>query len=337
MVRQEVPQMKQDSGSSAAPKVVIVTTMKDEGAYILDWISHYKALGVDDFVIFTNDCSDQTDHILRCLHRMEVVEHRFNRVMRRGPHKSALMWAEYEPKVRQADWVLVIDVDEYLQINEPDVSLPELLGARAESGVDAVSFVWRVFGNAGVGTADHGPVPQVFVRAEPEAGGVNDYRYFKTAFRNNGRFARMGVHRPFLAVSPAEVNWQLADGTRLPKTEVAEALLVRGGYGYAAAQLNHYALRSRDGFLTKRARGRANHVHAPLGTDYWHLFDRNEVKDRRLADNFAAALEIKAELLADAQLREYHEASLRWHRRRGRKARISADGQAFLQQLDAGA
>lgn len=319
-----------------APKVVVVTTMKDEGAYILDWISHYKALGVEDFLVFTNDCSDPTDHILRCLHRLGVVDHRFNRVMRRGPHKSALMWAEYEPKVVAADWVLVIDVDEYLQINNGADSLPELLAARQDAGADAVSFVWRVFGNAGVQEVNHGPVPQAFVRAEPAHGGAEDYRAFKTAFRNNGKFERMGVHRPFLAVPAGQVNWQLADGTRLTEEGVAEGLYAGGEYGYEVAQLNHYALRSREGFLLKRARGRANHVLATIEHDYWHRFDRNEVEDRRLADGFAPALAIKAELLRDAKLREYHDAAQVWHRRRGRKARLSAEGQAFLQRLETG-
>lgn len=328
--------MKQDSRQAGAPRVVVVTTMKDEGAYILDWISHYKALGVDDFVVFTNDCSDPSDHILRCLHRSGVVEHRFSRVMRRGPHKSALMWAEYEPAVASADWVLVIDVDEYLQINSGPATLPGFLAEREAAGADAVSFVWRVFGNAGVETADHAPVPQAFVRAEAETGGAGEYRFFKTAFRNNGKFERMGVHRPFLAVPAAEVNWQLADGTRLPEAEIEGALSVRGSYGYGAAQLNHYALRSRDGFLNKKARGRANHFTAGIEPGYWHRFDKNETEDRRLAEGFAAALEIKAELLTDPKLREYHEAAQVWHRRRGRKARISGEGQAFLRQLEAG-
>ncbi|WP_435661449.1 glycosyltransferase family 2 protein [Leisingera caerulea] len=324
--------MTQDTGRSGTPNVVVVTTMKDEGAYILDWISHYKSIGVSDFVVFTNDCSDPTDHILRCLHRMGVVEHRFNRVMRRGPHKSALMWAEYEPKVAGADWVLVADVDEFLQINAADGTLPGLLAVREDA--DAVSFVWRIFGNAGVGTADHPAVPQAFVRAEPEAGQSDEHRFFKTAFRNNGKFERMGVHRPFLAVPPEEVNWQLADGTRLPQNELDGALYVRGSYGYSAAQLNHYALRSRDGFLNKKARGRANHFTASIEPGYWHKFDRNEEEDRRLADNFSAALEIKEDLLRDASLREYHESALVWHRRRGRKARISEEGQAFLKAME---
>lgn len=324
--------MTQDSGRTGAPKVVVVTTMKDEGAYILDWISHYKSIGVSDFVIFTNDCSDPTDHILRCLHRMGVVEHRFSRVMRRGPHKSALMWAEYEPKVAEADWVLVVDVDEFLQINSGDGTLPGLLAARPDA--DAVSFVWRIFGNAGVQVVDHPPVPQAFVRAEPAEGRPDEHRFFKTAFRNNGKFDRMGVHRPFLAVPPAEVNWQLADGTVLPEQELEGALHVRGGYGYSAAQLNHYALRSRDGFLNKKARGRANHFTSSIEPGYWLKFDKNEEEDRRLADSFSAALRIKEELLQDARLREYHELALVWHRRKGRKARISTEGQAFLKNLE---
>ncbi|OED48424.1 hypothetical protein AB838_10890 [Rhodobacteraceae bacterium (ex Bugula neritina AB1)] len=112
--------MTQNSGRAGSPNVVVVTSMKDEGPYILDWISHYKSIGVSDFVVFTNDCSDPTDHILRCLHRMGVIEHRFSRVMRRGPQKSALMWAESEPKVAAADWVMVVDVDEYLLVNSGD-------------------------------------------------------------------------------------------------------------------------------------------------------------------------------------------------------------------------
>ena len=53
------------------------------------------------------------------------------------------MWAQYEPAVREADWVIVIDVDEYLQIDVGDGTLPGLINMYPE--VDAVSFVWRVF------------------------------------------------------------------------------------------------------------------------------------------------------------------------------------------------
>ncbi|MDC0739239.1 glycosyltransferase family 2 protein [Cognatishimia sp. SS12] len=240
-----------------APKITVVTSMKDEGPYILDWVSHYLALGVSDFVIFTNDCSDQTDHILRCLNRMGIVHHRFNRVMRRGPQKSALMWAEYEPAVRNANWLMVIDVDEYLQINTGDKTLPGLIRRHPEA--DAISFVWRIYGNADVAHLDQAPVPLGFTLTEHENSTAEDNRFFKTLFRNSSKFVRMGVHRPFLSETARDLHWVLPDGQRLTEEQIQSALFVSESYGYGAAQLNHYALRSMDSMLNKRLRGRANH------------------------------------------------------------------------------
>ena len=38
----------------------VVSTMKNEGPYILEWVAHYKALGFDRIVVCTNDCEDTT-------------------------------------------------------------------------------------------------------------------------------------------------------------------------------------------------------------------------------------------------------------------------------------
>ena len=44
----------------------VITTMKNEGAFLLEWVAHHKALGFDDLVICTNDCTDATtDKVLR--------------------------------------------------------------------------------------------------------------------------------------------------------------------------------------------------------------------------------------------------------------------------------
>ena len=317
--------------SADAAKIVVVTTMKDEGPYILDWVSHYKSIGATDIVVFTNDCTDPTDHILRCLNGMGVVEHRFSRVMKRGPHKSALMWAEYEPTVRQADWLLVVDVDEFLQINSGDGTLQGLIAQHPEA--EAISLTWRIFGNASVQHIDDAPVPVAFTRAQPVQGGEGEARFFKTLFRNNGRLSRMGVHRPFLAEGLDAVNWILADGTPIPGERQAGALHVSGNYGYAAAQLNHYALRSVDGFLNKQRRGRANHFTSNIELGYWHKFNLNDEEDSRLAQRFDVATGYRDELLGDARLREFHDKAFDLHRRMARRTRRSDEGRAVLAEI----
>lgn len=37
---------------------MIVTMMKNEGPYIVEWVAHHLAVGFDRFLVFTNDCDD---------------------------------------------------------------------------------------------------------------------------------------------------------------------------------------------------------------------------------------------------------------------------------------
>ncbi|MGR3713249.1 MAG: glycosyltransferase family 2 protein [Shimia sp.] len=322
-------------GDSAAPKVTVVTTMKDEGAYILDWVAHYKALGATDIVVFTNDCSDQTDLILRNLNRMGEIHHRFNRVMKRGPHKSALMWAQHEPVVQDADYLLVVDVDEFLQIGVGDGTFKALIETHPDA--DAIALVWRIFGNAGIEEISETPVPVQFKQAEPEVptADMRPHRFFKTLYRNNEKFNRMGVHRPFVEPEADDINWVTPDGTKLTDRQIKGALHLDEGFGYDVAQLNQYALRSLDSFLNKQRRGRANHVNGKLELPYWNKFDKNQSTDTRLAERFDAALDIKQELLKDEVLNKHHVAAIDWAQRMAKKARRQPHTKAFLSKLDA--
>ena len=43
---------------------VAITSVRDEGAYLIEWLAHHRAVGFDHFVVFSNDCSDPTTEIL---------------------------------------------------------------------------------------------------------------------------------------------------------------------------------------------------------------------------------------------------------------------------------
>ena len=38
--------------------------MRDEGLVILEWVAHYRALGFDTIVVYTNDNTDGSDDLL---------------------------------------------------------------------------------------------------------------------------------------------------------------------------------------------------------------------------------------------------------------------------------
>ena len=71
----------------------VVSTMKNEGPYILDWVAHYKTLGFDHILVCTNDCTDPTVDILLRLQELGYVTQHNTIVRKAGIHRSALRQA----------------------------------------------------------------------------------------------------------------------------------------------------------------------------------------------------------------------------------------------------
>ena len=69
----DIKKIKRDGTRTA-----IVTTMKNEGPFILEWIAYHQAIGVEDFLVYTNDCSDGTDAMFDLLQAKGVLQHRQN-------------------------------------------------------------------------------------------------------------------------------------------------------------------------------------------------------------------------------------------------------------------
>ena len=46
------------AASQPSGRTLIVTCMKNEGPFILEWLAYHRMIGVDDFLIYTNDCDD---------------------------------------------------------------------------------------------------------------------------------------------------------------------------------------------------------------------------------------------------------------------------------------
>lgn len=287
--------------------------MKNEGPYILDWIAYHKMIGVTDFLIYANDCDDKTFEILLELNRMEVIEFRFNHILRRGVQKSALKWASFEPVVQNADWLMMLDVDEYINIHIGKRMLSDLINKH--KGADAISIVWRRFGHAGVIDLSETPVPLEFDRAETDE--ITAHRFVKTIFRNTEKFERMGIHRPYLDAPEEDIDWVLPNGFKVPNDEKQGLLHVRKNYSYDVAQINHYALRSMEAFLIKKVRGRPNHMSHKTGPDYWEKFDHNEAEDMTICPLFEKALDIKSVYFRESPLlEELHFKSHEVHRKK---------------------
>ena len=125
----------------------------------------------------------------------------------------ALKKAEKHPLFKQADWAAAIDIDEFLAVHVGDHTVGALLDALPQT--DAISLTWRMFGNGGIVQQTDAPVTETFLRAAPP---VLYWPWraqmFKTLFRNDGRWRKLGVHRPRSpAPGTARTGWFSAAGS----------------------------------------------------------------------------------------------------------------------------
>ncbi len=324
---------------AAAPsgRTVIVTCMKNEGPFILEWLAWHRMIGVDDVLIYTNDCTDGTDALLDLLQARGLVQRRDNPFRERGlkPQHAALGAAASEAIVRRAGWILPIDVDEFVTIHAGAGRLADLYAAVPDA--NAVSMTWRLFGNADIDAFEDRFVTEQFTRCAPQLIRRPHQAWgFKTLYRNLGLFTEMGVHRPKgLAPGMSDaVNWVNGSGRPMPRG------FLQGGwrsgidsYGYDLVTLNHYAVRSAESFLVKRDRGRVNHTARDQGEAYWFRMNNNAEQDRSAQRHLPELRRAVAALMADPEIAAAHAACVAAHRARIAELHKDADHAALYASL----
>lgn len=283
--------------------------MKNEGPYILEWLAYHRVIGFSDFLIYTNDCEDGTTEILDRLTEMGLVQHERNEVLLRGPHKSALKYAFQHP-LADREYVYVADIDEYLNVKIGDGSVQALIAAH--DGADVIPVTWRLFSHNDM--IEYGDISLMERMTDAERplddGGFPD-RFVKSIFRRTSDVERFGLHGPRY-VDGAAPKWMqpggrvLVDGDNLTRPATH--------YGYDVAQVNHYAVRTLDGYLVKKDRGRANHVKQELGGAYWRKMCLGGEEDTTIHRHLDATKAEIARIKADPALARLHDDSVAWHK-----------------------
>ncbi len=300
-------------------KATAVLTIRNEGAFVLEWLAHHRGIGFTDFLVFSNDCDDGTDALLDRLEEMGWLCH----IRNDGPHTGGVQWtalktADKHPLVKNADWLLTLDIDEFVNIHTGDNTLGALIAALPKA--DAITLTWRLFGNCGQVEYVDAPVSESFTRAAPELMPWPWRAFmFKTLYKNNGAYGKLGVHRPRSPVDGEvdKTRWYDSEGRELdPRFRRKQIFSPFGRKNYGLVQLNHYPLGAMESYILKRDRGRAVHDADLLGLDYWSERNWCAVEDNsiRAADRLRDGP--LAELRADPQLMRLHEAAVSWRKSR---------------------
>tara|TARA_R110002074_G_scaffold134425_5_gene278545 strand:+ start:723 stop:2333 length:1611 start_codon:yes stop_codon:yes gene_type:complete len=301
-------------------RFLIISTMKNESPYVLEWIAHHRAIGFTDFLIFTNDCDDTTDPILDRLEETGaaggVLTHQVNTVLQRGPHKSALKWARDHVLRHKASWILIADVDEFINIRCTDGTIQGLMRVLGPE-TDVVSFPWKIFANGGVEAFRDKPLTAQFHICEPvPKRGGRKMRDVKTMFRKPEAMYHFGLHRPRV-----KDDWQDRIVWKSPTGEDISGRMNKGKTWTMkwdgcqdAAYMHHYPLRSMESYILKKNRGRANHINEDLGLEYWDKWNLIGGRDKSLTSGAPGFAQMLADLRSDRKIRQLHKKGVQWHR-----------------------
>ena len=314
---------------------VIVGCMKNEAPYIVEWVAYHRGMGVDNFLIYTNGCDDGTSEILDRLQDMGVLQHRNNDDWKgNSPQQFALNQSLNEPVIQNADWIIHIDVDEFMNVRTGNGTLQDFFDAVPDA--TNVAMTWRLFGHNGVTALKDDFVIDQFDHCAPKyCPKPHTVWGFKTMFKNIGAYEKISCHRPN-KLDPdfkSKVRWVNGSGKDMTK-EVAENgwRSSKKSIGYDLLQLNHYALRSAESFLIKRQRGRALHVDRSIGINYWIRMDWSDFRDITIKRNLPRLRAEYDRLMQDETLRHWHERGLQWHRAKADELHANPEFQDLYDQ-----
>jgi hypothetical protein len=285
------------------PQAVLVSAMRNEGPFLLEWLAYHRVIGIDQVVVVSNGSTDGSDDLLAAL--ADAGEIAFLRTAPGhgvAPQDAAVQAFEAAVGYQAGTWYLWLDADEFLNVHIGDRTVPALVGALG--GAEALMLNWRLFGSGGNDSFPGRHVSEAFTGAS-KLGFVANLET-KPLFRFGPKFAGFagnsvglprlvdgakvtvedclgGNGKPLDPKSPRTAPW-LSRESYAGRNNLAS----RREFGWDLAQINHYSVRTPDHFLLKAARGRGmvstgprrpNVRHTPA---YFDRFDRNEDQDRSI-------------------------------------------------------
>ena len=242
--------------------LAVCAIAKNEGPYFAEWIEWHRRIGVERFYIYDNESSDGTRDVLAPYIAEGIVDYTFFPGRRR---QLAAYDDCFERHRTEARWIAVIDLDEFI-VPLQDRTLPEFL--RRMEQFASVEINWLIYGSGGAKTREPGGVMERFRRHSLPEHPLN--RHVKSIVDPRRVCTMTGCHEA------ARISGSSADSHGRP---------LKKGFRDREPQqdvirINHYAVKSYEEFLAKRARGRAR-INTLRDFSYFDQYDLNDIEEKR--------------------------------------------------------
>ncbi len=265
----------------------LVATAKNEAPYIWEWVAYHRLVGFDHIIMFQNDSDDGTGTILKVLAEHGFINYKYNNASP-GKHQIRAYWRSVkQPEYLKADWIMALDLDEFLVVHTEEGTVKSLL-SRLPKDADCVFISWKRFGSGRQVGIETGLVTERFVMSEKDGWIKKFPQPFKSLFRRE-KFLRPGIHRP-LVDPDVKQEYVYVNGSGLGQDQfILRNFQCTDPQERRLAQINHYITRDPQSFVLKSHKGSAHQANRDVDRDYWRKRNKNQMTDLKI-QKFGVAL-----------------------------------------------
>lgn len=253
---------------------LLVTTVKNEGPNILEWVAYHRTIGFDRIHVYQNDSDDETQKTLRTLDKIGAIKYFRNECPKQQWQNKAYRRTSFHEDYAATKWCMALDGDEFLNIKIGNGQLSELVSALGHA--DEIRLNWRNFGCGGNIDLSPDLITERFMLGDPSTSIQHNRMGFKTLFKAQC-FKRPGIHSPKVPQKEEllRVNGSGVNCTYLAMTSWRSV----DPMSRSIAQINHYPIRDVASFVLKTRRGSASHTNRKVEQAYWDKFNHNVEQD----------------------------------------------------------
>lgn len=299
--------------------IVAFTAIQNEGPYLLDWVAHHKALGIDELIVYTHETQDGTSRILDLMQESGYLTH----LPLDQDRPSLFVNAQkqfWDTTARQkAEWLIALDVREYLNLKPEFASLKEFLEL-SPPNTDGIVIPRQIFGSNGkIDISDTSILFSHKMGTTAPAIFPYEATYGKTIMRNKRVFHGIGFYRP--RQRPPGKNRDLSfftsEWNKMPDyySQHERRISIYGAYeGENHLKVNFYPLRSIADFILNGYYSGPQHRHNEAEVQYWIENNFNTIEDQSINTIGEKREEFREQILLLCQgLQSAIGQSVEWH------------------------
>lgn len=241
--------------------IISVLIVKNEAQYLKEWIEYHRIIGIEHFVIYDNESTDNTRDLLNEYIQKGIVSY----TLVKGAKQQMNCYEDAIARYRKiTKWMSFTDVDEFIYMHNSN-SLSEFLENYRNSA--GIGINWNMFdSNEHETRPNQGFVISNFTRCLLHKDDLSENRHIKTIVNPKLIHHFSNPHLPTVKFPQSlfkrnSIVTENQEKISIPLTKANSTSKI---------QINHYFSKSKEEYIKKISRGRADNgfVRSPRKEDY---------------------------------------------------------------------